>query len=114
MSATHVALWVPGHAEPIVLARDVAAARINAADDHRLLLIPLPGNKPAQWQPTLQQTTAALRATQWLTTGETTPRSDRTAAERDADRAARDNLSRAFYHALLGDAPATQPATPAR
>jgi len=110
--ATHVAIWFRGQSAPLILTRDLASARIQTAADHRLILLPLPGDTPTQWQPTLQHTTDVLRTMQWLAepadAGLPTP--EQTAAQQAAERGARENLRRAFYQMLLGDPAATKPA----
>jgi hypothetical protein len=104
-----VAIWFRGQSEPLILLRDAAPARIQTAEDRRLIVMPLPGDAATQWQATLQRTTAALRAAQWLAQPVAAP-IDRTKSQAEADRLARENLHRAIFGALLGDPPTTQPA----
>ena len=91
-------------------------ARIETAEDSGLMVMPLPGEDPQQWQGLIEQAAASLRMSGWLgdARGEETrlrQEHDDLQSQKQIDQAARQNLNRAVYRWLLGSetSPATRP-----
>ncbi len=104
--SSHIAVWTPAQPNGVTLPRAEAMRKIENSGESAFLIIPLPGEDAAKWQPIIDQTTAALALADWLGDPETDDAWRREWAARrneylEADRDGRERLNQAFFNVLL-------------
>lgn len=113
-------VWSRAEPDGRVFTRDEAIRAVEASIDTEFFIVPIAGDDAAAWRDALARHSAEFAQT-LAQSGDAarSARSEKLAAQRDADRAGRQKLNDAVFNALLGgesrardrNSPATQPAT---
>jgi hypothetical protein len=104
-SAQRVALWQAGQPGGIVLSRDEAIARLQNQGGDRVVVAALQGKDAAECEQLVRRASAERVRAEWFTqsqTEESQARQAARAAQDEADRKTRREMSDTFYRALLG------------
>jgi hypothetical protein len=102
-----VALWHAGQTQGIVLSREQAIERLQNAGDQRVVVAAICSKDPSQWDQLVKRATAEQVRAAWLTenpeqTQDSRARQAARAAQEEADRKTRQQMSDTFFRALLG------------
>lgn len=106
-SSERVALWHAGQTQGIVLSREQAIERLQNAGDQRVVVAAISSKDPSQWDQLVKRATAEQVRAAWLTenpeqTQDSRARQAARAAQEEADRKTRQQMSDTFFRALLG------------